>query len=147
MNQKPDDPPPTSGTEARPTRLERFVRSFVYAGAGVVHLFRTQQNFRVHLACGSLVVLLGLILGIERTDWALVTLAAGLVLTAEAFNTALERLADKVSRERDPLIGWCKDVGAGAVLLAAIAAAIVALLVYPLYLVRFISRFFPSLTS
>lgn len=47
----------------------------------------------------------------------------------ELVNSAIERLADKISTERDPVIGKIKDLSAGAVLISAIAAAIVGLII------------------
>jgi hypothetical protein len=56
---------------------------------------------------------------------AVVIVACGLVLAAEGMNTALERAIDRVGRERHPLAGAAKDSAAGAVLVAALAAAAV----------------------
>lgn len=49
---------------------------------------------------------------------------------AEGFNTAIEKLADRVTREQDPLIGAAKDVAAGAVLLMAVASVVVGLIIF-----------------
>jgi diacylglycerol kinase len=99
--------------------------SFRYAWRGIVALIRTQGNARIHLAATVGVVAAGWALGVSRGEWALLALAAGLVWVAEAVNTAVEILADRVTTERDERIGRAKDLAAGAVLLAAIAAAIV----------------------
>jgi diacylglycerol kinase len=69
-------------------------------------------------------------LEISRTDWLAVVLAIGLVLVAEATNTALEELVNFVSPEYHKQAGIVKDVAAGAVLLAAIIALVVGLLVF-----------------
>jgi diacylglycerol kinase (ATP) len=106
------------------------LRSFVYAWRGIVALVRTQGNARIHLAATVVVGVLGLVLKISGGEWCLLALACGLVWAAEGFNAALEVLADRVSTERDEKIGRAKDLGAGAVLLAAIAAAIVGGLVF-----------------
>jgi diacylglycerol kinase len=68
-------------------------------------------------------------LQINRLDWCLIALATASVWAAEAFNTAVERLADRVTTERDPLIKQAKDLAAGAVLLACAGAVAVGLLV------------------
>jgi diacylglycerol kinase len=102
--------------------------SFADAGRGVAGLF-SEANARVQLAVAAAVVALGLWLDVARGDWALLALAIGLVLAAEAANTALEALADRVEPERHPLVGRAKDAAAGAVLLASLAAAAVGLLV------------------
>jgi diacylglycerol kinase (ATP) len=102
--------------------------SFVNAGRGV-RVLLAEANARVQLSVAAAVVGLGLWLEVGARDWALLVLAMGVVLASEAFNTALEALADRVAPERHPLVGRAKDVAAGAVLLASLAAALVGLLV------------------
>jgi diacylglycerol kinase (ATP) len=102
--------------------------SFADAWHGV-RAFAHEPNARVQLAIALAVVALGLWLGLDARDWALLALAIGLVLAAEAMNTALEALADRVAPEPHPLVARAKDVAAGGVLIAAIAAALLGLLV------------------
>jgi diacylglycerol kinase len=99
--------------------------SFRYAWRGLVALVRTQINGRVHLVATVTTLGMGLAFRISGGEWALLILAMGLVWVAEAMNTAVEVLADRVSTERDERIGRAKDLAAGGVLLAAIAAVIV----------------------
>jgi diacylglycerol kinase (ATP) len=96
--------------------------SFVNAGRGV-RVLLGEANARVQLAVAAGVVGLGLWLELGPHEWALLVLAMGVVLASEAFNTALEALADRVAPERHPLVGRAKDVAAGGVLLASVAAA------------------------
>jgi diacylglycerol kinase (ATP) len=77
-------------------------------------------------------VLLGVVIALARLKpapiwWALVIVAATAVLSAELFNTALERLADHLHPERHPEIRLLKDCAAGAVLIASIGAMGVAM--------------------
>jgi diacylglycerol kinase len=109
--------------------MRRLAKSFRFAFAGIGYLVRTQPNMRIHLAIAALVVVLGLWLGLPVRDWAVIVLAAGLVLCAEAFNTALEAVVDLASPEQHPLARVAKDVGAGAVTLAAITSVLVGLLI------------------
>ena len=100
-----------------------------HALRGLVFLVRSQRNARVHGVITALVLALGLGLHITRLEWAFIALATAAVWAAEAFNTAVERLADRVTTERDPLIKQAKDVAAGAVLIACAGAVAVGLLV------------------
>ncbi len=109
--------------------MNRLRASFRYAFAGLAYLFSTQPNARVHLAITSGVTILGLWLGLSARDWAVIAVTAGLVLGAEAFNTAVEAVVDLVSPERHPLAQVVKDVSAAAVTLTAIAAVVVGLLI------------------
>ena len=74
-------------------------------------------------------MILGLWLGLPARDWAVIVLAAGLVLSAEAFNTALEAAVDLASPEQHHLAQVAKDVGAGAVTLAATTSVLVGLFI------------------
>ncbi len=104
--------------------------SFRHAWRGIVFLVRTQGNARLHLAATILVIVLGVVLHVTRGEWCLLALAAGPVWAAEALNTAVEYLSDHVCMEHHERIGRVKDLAAGAVLLAAIAAAIVGGIVF-----------------
>ena len=105
-------------------------RSFVYAWQGIVSLFGNEPNARIHLCVALLVVAAGFFFNISASEWCLVTLCIGGVFMAEAFNTAIEKLCDKVSPQTDSLIKIANDVAAGAVLLFVFAAVAVGLIVF-----------------
>ena len=106
------------------------LKSFVWALQGMVHLVRTQPNARIHLLAALGVCIAGAVVGLSRTEWLWITLAIVLVWSAEAFNTALEGLADALHPEQHPEIGRAKDVAAAAVLIAAMGAAVIGMLVF-----------------
>lgn len=110
--------------------IKKRIDSFRYAIAGLRYLLQTQPNARIHLLATITVILLGFWLEVNTVEWAALALAIGLVFSAEAFNTAIESIVDLVSPDVHPLAGTAKDVAAGAVLLAAITAAVVGLLVF-----------------
>lgn len=103
--------------------------SFRYAASGILKLFH-EPNACIHLAVTVIVIACGWWLDISATEWCLVILCIGGVLMAEAFNTAVETLADRVSGEYDPFVGKCKDIAAGAVLLFVCAAIAVGLIIF-----------------
>jgi diacylglycerol kinase (ATP) len=110
--------------------FSKFLRSFVIGSVGFAHALRTEQNMRLHCVAAVAVVALGCWLKLAAWEWVAVVLAIGMVTSAECVNTALERLADRVSREHDPLIRQAKDCGSAAVLVLAIAAAFVGGIVF-----------------
>ena len=120
----------------KPFRLIDRLCNFRYALAGLGVLLRTQHNAWVHAAATVAVVAAGLAFGLNAYEWLWIVLALTLVWTAEAFNTALEFLADAVTREQHPLIGRAKDVAAAAVLISACGAAIIGLIVLGPHLLR-----------
>jgi diacylglycerol kinase (ATP) len=107
--------------------LWRVLKSFAFAFAGLYYLLRTQSNFYVHVMAGVCAVIVAALLGLDGAELAAVVLAVGLVLVAEAINTALEAVVDLVSPELHPLAKIAKDVGAAGVLFAAATAVAVAL--------------------
>ena len=119
-----DRPPAPSDSRGR------LLRSFGYAFRGLGILLRTQANARIHAAATVLVVAAGFWFRISRGEWCAVLAAIGLVWTAEGVNTALETIVDLVSPEPHPLAGRAKDVAAGAVLCAAIAALVIGALIF-----------------
>lgn len=69
-------------------------------------------------------------LGITPTEWCICLTLFGLVIALELVNTAIESVVDLVTTERKPLAKTAKDTAAGAVLVAAIMAAIVGLIIF-----------------
>jgi diacylglycerol kinase (ATP) len=115
---------------ANTSAWRRLVNRFRWAGCGVGYLFRTQANARIHAGAALVALAAGWYFHITRLEWCAVVFAIGLVLVAEGFNTAVEAVVDLASPEHHPLAGRAKDVAAGAVLLAALAAAIIGCLVF-----------------
>lgn len=113
-----------------PVDLHKARRSFRYAAQGIIDLFRFENNARIHLSAAAAVLVAGFYFQISTTEWALVVTQIALVWAAEAFNTALEKLADAVSSDYHPLIKAVKDLAAGGVLIAAISAAVVGILIF-----------------
>ncbi len=110
--------------------LASVLRSFGPAMAGLAWALKTQRNLQVHAFATVLVVVFGIWLQLVDWEWCVVLLAAGLVCAAELLNTALEVLADRVSKEREEPIRRVKDAAAAAVLVAALAALGVGLVVF-----------------
>jgi diacylglycerol kinase len=101
------------------------LRSFRYAVAGLAFVVRNEPNMRIHLAATVLVVLGGWWLRIDASDWRWLILAIGLVLGAEALNTAVEQACNAITRQHNAAIKAAKDVAAGSVLIAAATAALI----------------------
>ena len=106
------------------------VRSFRPALRGIGHMLRLEHNAWIHAVATGVAIAAGMVLHIDPGEWLAVILAIAFVWVAEAVNSALEALGDAVSSEPHPLVGRAKDLGAGAVLLAAMAAVAVAAVVF-----------------
>lgn len=119
--------------------LKARLRSFRYAFAGLRVLLREERNARIHATITLLVVVAGVVLRISPMEWCLVLLCIGLVLAAEAFNSAIERMADYLTSERDDRIRDIKDLGAAAVLLCSTTAAVVGLVIFLPYVLFYLA--------
>lgn len=104
-------------------------RSFVYAYRGITSSVRTQRNMRFHLAAAAVVLAVGLLAGVSALELAILVIVISAVFVTEMINTALEFVVDLVTREYHPLAKLSKDVSAGAVLVASIAAVLVGCLI------------------
>lgn len=110
--------------------MVKRAKSFTHAGRGIWVFMRTTHNAWLHAVILLGAVALGFYFGITRVEWLFIVLAAGLVMTAEAFNTAIEVDIDLTSPEYHPFAKDTKDVAAGAVLISAITAAIIGLAIF-----------------
>lgn len=110
-----------------------FIKSrataFGYAFSGWWHVIRTQRNAWIHALISMFILVVGIWLKLPLKDWAFIVIAFALVWIAEFLNTALEAVVDLASEENHPLARVGKDVGAAAVLIAALTAIVIGLLV------------------
>jgi diacylglycerol kinase len=104
--------------------FQRRFRAFRPALAGLRHLLGTEWNFRLHLTAAAGALFVGQLLRFEYGEWLVIVILTGLVLTAEALNTAIERLVGLLRPEIHPLARAAKDTAAAGVLLASITAAV-----------------------
>lgn len=101
--------------------------SFKYAWTGVQYAFTTQRNFRIHTAIAILAISLSLFLRISQVELAIIVLTSAMVMILELINTAIESVVDlTVKQTYHDLAKIAKDCAAGAVLISAIAAILVA---------------------
>jgi diacylglycerol kinase (ATP) len=103
--------------------------SFRHAFRGWWYVLRTQHNTWIHASVTAVVIIIGLWLGLPARDWAVLILTIAMVFAAEFINTAIEAVVDLATQEHHPLAKIGKDVGAAAVLIAALAAVLVGLLI------------------
>ena len=122
-----------------PKAIQKLGSSFRHACRGLSLLFRSQRNARIHLGVSICVLAGGILADISNIEWSMLVFAIGLVISAEALNTAIEILSDRITLESDPAIGRAKDVAAGAVLAAAACSIVLGLLVFVPHLLACLS--------
>lgn len=116
--------------DSKPAFLQKRLKSFGYAFAGIATFFSETVHAKVHLSAAVLVVIAGLYFHVSATEWIALIICIGAVWSIEAINSSIEYVVDLVSPSRHPLAKKAKDVAAAGVLLASIAAAIVGLIVF-----------------
>ena len=105
------------------------IKSFGYAAKGA-RLSLSERHVRYHLMAFVMVIIANLLLDLSSTEWAITLTCATMVVTAEVFNTVIEKLMDFVHPDRHAAVGKIKDLAAGAVFFAAGGALIVAGIIY-----------------
>ncbi|MFF5993751.1 diacylglycerol kinase family protein [Lysinibacillus sp. KU-BSD001] len=109
--------------------IRKFIKSFGYAIQGIVAVMQ-EQNMRFHVLSAVVVIIAGTLTGLSVTEWIILVLVMALVIGAEMFNTAIERVVDLASPTIHPLAKQAKDIAAGAVLVFAVASVIIGLLIF-----------------
>ncbi|WP_353146173.1 diacylglycerol kinase family protein [Chryseobacterium sp.] len=108
--------------------------SFLNAFRGVFLMIKTERNFQIELIVFFINLFLIFYLPLSGTDTLLILIVSFAVLSAEIFNTAIEKICDLIQPDFDKRIGFIKDIAAGAVVLMAILSVIVGILVYWKYI-------------
>ena len=116
------------------TKKQNFVvnriESLKYAIVGALYLIKTENAIKLHCISTILLSALGYFTHLTPIEWMFQFLAIGLVISVEALNTSIEKIADFIQPDFDKKIGTIKDVSAGAVLFAGLFGAIIIGFIY-----------------
>jgi diacylglycerol kinase (ATP) len=110
--------------------LRSRIRSFRYAISGILAFLRQEHNACIHAVATVAVIIAGIVVHVSYSEAATLAIVTGGVWITEMLNTCLERMADVVHPAAHPAIKFIKDLAAGAVLVAAITAVVVALFIF-----------------
>jgi len=105
--------------------LKDRIKSFGFALRGIGLFFKSGPHAKIHAIAALLVLFGGIYFRVSVLEWALLILSIVIVFAAEAFNTAIEELADIIEPDFDKRIGRIKDISAGAVLFLAFGSLII----------------------
>jgi diacylglycerol kinase (ATP) len=106
------------------------LKSIGFALKGAIKLITTEHSVMVQFSLGIALIIAGFYFNITATEWMFQILAIGLVLSIEGLNTAVEKVADFIHPDYSQRIGFIKDIAAGAVFFAALAAITIGLIIY-----------------
>lgn len=104
--------------------------SFYHALEGFVVAVRNEKNLRFHIVIANLIVVFAYFYGLSALEWAVLVLCIGMVISAELFNTGIEKAVDVATNEIKPLAKIAKDTAACGVLVAAIASVVVGICLF-----------------
>lgn len=106
------------------------LKSIGYAFKGAFYLLKTESSIKLQFIIAVLVTVAGFYFDISKTEWLFQIGFIGLVMSIEGLNTAIEYMADFIHPEHHQSIGRIKDIAAGAVFMASVAAIIAAIVIY-----------------
>ena len=110
--------------------MKKFIKRFKYAFEGILTGIKEEQNMKIHIIIMILVIIFGIMLKINTTEWIICILLFGLVISMELMNTAIENTVNLITKEKNQQAKIAKDVAAGAVLASAIVSAIIGLMIF-----------------
>jgi diacylglycerol kinase (ATP) len=110
--------------------LKARLKSFRYAFDGINAFFSSQHNAIIHFIITIFVFIAAIFFNLSKNEFIAIIIVTGFVWVAELFNTAIEKLADMVSKDHHPQIKFIKDVSAAAVLFSAIAAFLTGAIIF-----------------
>lgn len=110
--------------------IRKFFRSFKYASHGILHVIKSEQNFRFHLVAAIIVLIASIITGLSKNEWIVVIMLICGMFMIELVNASIERVVDLASPDFHQLALQAKDLAAGACLVYAICSAIVGFIIF-----------------
>lgn len=110
--------------------IYKRLQSFRHAINGIRSFLRSEPNGRIHLAATVVVIFAGCWFNCSMHEWVMLIIVMAMVWLTEMLNTAIEKIMDHITPEQHPGVKRIKDIAAGAVLVAALAAAVVGGLIF-----------------
>lgn len=110
--------------------IKKFINSFTYPISGLKYAYRNEQNLAVDVLVATIVIILGLVFKISISEWAILSITIGLVISLELMNTAIEATIDLITEDYHPLAKVAKDTSASAVFVLACVSIIEGLIIF-----------------
>lgn len=110
--------------------MKKVIKSFQWAINGLQIVWQQETNFRIEFSVSFVAVIAGVILKFAALEWIVLIMCVTAVLAAEAVNTAVENICDRIEPGHDTLIGKIKDIMAGFVLIVVVGASSVGVVLF-----------------
>lgn len=115
----------------------KLFKSLRHALDGLLFAIKHNQNLRIHLAAGFIVVLLSVLFDVSPYEMGILGVMILLVISAEMINTALEEMVNLITKEHRQEAKIAKDVAAGMVLVTSWGSIIVGILIFVPHVIKF----------
>lgn len=118
--------------------IKRFFLSFKYSIEGLIYAYRYEQSLWVHAIASIFVIIMGIIFDIKFSEWAILFIALGSILSIELINTAIEAAVDLTTTDIHPLAKIAKDCGSAASFVLTFVSIVIAMFVFGPYITELI---------
>lgn len=120
--------------------MKKFVKSFKHALDGLILELKRERNLKIDIIIMIFIIILGVLFKISNMEWIICIILFASVISAELFNTAIERIVDVIMPEKNDKAKAIKDISAGAVLVLAVGSGIIGLFIFYPKILQIISN-------
>ena len=120
--------------------MKKFVKSFKHALDGLILELKRERNLKIDIIISIFIIILGVLFKISNMEWIICIILFASVISAELFNTAIERIVDVIMPEKNDKAKAIKDISAGAVLVLAVGSGIIGLFIFYPKILQIISN-------
>jgi diacylglycerol kinase (ATP) len=113
----------------------KHLKSFKYAFSGILHSLYHEANFRVQILLTVVSIFAGFYFKISTTEWSVLIIAFGSLLSAEVLNTSIENFIDFLIPKKSEIVRIVKDLAAGFVLINAVSCGLILLIIFGKYFI------------
>ncbi len=115
-------------------KTRKHLRSYKAAFNGLNIAFNHELNFQIELLFMAIVILMGFVFNVNKSEWIVIILCIGITLSAELMNTSIEVLGEL--KRFNSVIKKIKDLAAAAVFVAAVMDVILGCIIFTPYVVE-----------
>lgn|SRR5690606_2938911 len=118
----------------------RFLKSMKFALEGIFYALKTERNVQIWLGVLIITFIISFVLKISKTEFFFIMIWMFAIGTSELLNTAIEKLSDRVTTEKDIQIKHVKDISAGATFVCSIGGFITCMVIFIPKIIKMISE-------
>lgn len=110
--------------------FKRFLKSFKNSIDEIVNAYKNEQSLYIHAGSSILIIIVGILLKISFSEWAILLISLVVVLALELVNTAIEAIVDLITTDYHILAKIAKDSGSAATFVASLATLVICAFIF-----------------